>query len=102
MLLFADDTKIFNHIATRVDALTLQFDIDSIESWSRKWLLIFHPDKCHVLTTGKFENIRHTHRYSVYDKELEQINEKLNEVLEQNKTFTDAVKTVHTGNSAHW
>ena len=31
-----------------------------------------------------------------------QINEKLNEVLEQNKTFADAVKTVHTGNSAHW
>ena len=29
-----------------------------------------------------------------------QINEKLNEVLEQNKTFADAVKTVHTGNSA--
>ena len=28
------------------------------------------------------------------------INEKLNEVLEQNKTFADAVKTVHTGNSA--
>ena len=37
------------------------------------------------------------------DKENnKQINEKLNEVFEQNKTFADAVKTVHTGNSAHW
>ena len=69
-LLFADDTKIFNHITSRKDALILQSDI---VSWSQKWLLTFHPDKCHVLTTGKFENIRHTCRYSVYDKELEHV-----------------------------
>ena len=44
-----------------------------MENWSQKWLLTFHPDKYHVLTTGKFENIRHTCRYSVYDKELEHV-----------------------------
>ena len=72
-LLYADDTKIFHHIATRKDALNLQADIDSLENWSRLWLLTFHPDKCHVLTTGKFEKIMHTHRYSVYGKELEHV-----------------------------
>ena len=37
------------------------------------WLLKFHPDKCHVLTVGKFENIRHTHRYGIYGKELDHV-----------------------------
>ena len=54
-LLFADGTKIFNQIKTVDDALTLQADIDLLERWSKMWLLKFHPDKCHVLTVGKFE-----------------------------------------------
>ena len=36
-------------------------------------MLTFHPDKCHVLTIGKFTNIRYTHRYKVYGKELEHV-----------------------------
>ena len=54
-------------------ALTLQADIDLLERWSKMWLLKFHPDKCHVLTVGKFENIRHTHRYGIYGNELDQV-----------------------------
>ena len=61
ILLFADATKIIRTITTRVDVCTLQNDEDSLEQWSHKWLLNFHVDKCHVLTTGKFENITHTH-----------------------------------------
>ena len=72
-LLFADDTKIFNQIKSREDALNLQNDINLLERWSRTWLLKFHPQKCHVLTLGKFENIRHTQRYQIYDKELEHV-----------------------------
>ena len=60
ILLFADDTKIMRTITTREDACTLQNDIDSLQHWSHKWLLNFNADKCHVLTIGKFENIRHT------------------------------------------
>ena len=54
------NTKIFNRIKCRDDTFNLQADIDLLESWSRMWLLIFHPDKCQVLTAGKFENIRHS------------------------------------------
>ena len=73
VLLFADDVKIFKHISSREDSVALQADINSVESWSKTWLLTFHPDKCHVLTIGKFTNVRHTHRYKVYDKELEHV-----------------------------
>lgn len=72
-LLFADDTKIFKCILSREDALSLQTDINLLEQWSDTWLLKFNPDKCHVLTLGKFENIRYTHRYSIYGNELEHV-----------------------------
>jgi ribonuclease P/MRP protein subunit RPP40 len=90
-LLFADDTKIFNYIASRKDALTLQSDIYSLENWSQKWLLSFHPDKCHVLTTGKFENIRHTHRYTVNNRELEHVFEEkdLGVVMDSDLNFEE-------------
>ena len=36
-------------------------------------LLAFNIDKCHVLTLGKFENIQHTHRYTICHNELEHV-----------------------------
>ena len=72
-LLFADDTKIYRHISSREDAVELQADIDRLEEWANKWQLHFHPDKCHVLTMGKFENIRHAHRYMILNNEIEHV-----------------------------
>jgi len=57
--LFADDTKIFRKITSPDDLIRLQSDIDRLEQWSNKWLLRFHPDKCHVLSLGKFDNLIH-------------------------------------------
>ena len=37
------------------------------------WLQKFHPDKCHLLTVGKFENIKYCHRYKVGGKEIEHV-----------------------------
>ena len=72
-LLFADDTKIFQLITSREDALSLQSDINLLENWSNTWFLKFNPDKCHVLSIGKFKNIRHTQRYSIYGSEMEHV-----------------------------
>ena len=72
-LLFADDTKIFAGIKSREDAETLQADINNLEKWSQTWLLSFNPKKCHVLTLGKFDNIRHTKRYTMYASEIEHV-----------------------------
>ena len=41
--LFADDTKVFRQITTKEDSLQPQSDINSLEQWSQKWLLTFHP-----------------------------------------------------------
>ena len=71
-------------------------------SWSRKWLLTIHPDKCYVLTTGKVENIRHTYRYSVYDKELEHVFEEkdLGVIMDSDLNFEQHITTkVNKANS---
>ena len=36
-------------------------------------MLAFNIDKCHVLTLGKFENIQHTHRYTICHNKLEHV-----------------------------
>ena len=50
--LFADDTKIF--VRSEVEGATdsLQDDLTSLQDWSKKWCLGFHPDKCHVVKLG--------------------------------------------------
>ena len=35
------------------DQHTLQNDLDYLTSWSSKWLLKFHPDKCNLMHVGK-------------------------------------------------
>ena len=72
-LLFADDMKIFQQISSKPDALVLQEDIQKLETWTKHWLLRFNINKCHVLTLGKFEHIRYTHRYRISDTELEHV-----------------------------
>ena len=39
----------------------LQNNINALEEWSKIWLLWFHRKKSHVLTLGKFENIKRSH-----------------------------------------
>ena len=55
-LLYADDTKVLNKISCVEDVSCLQEDLTSLQSWSAKWLLSFHPEKCKVLTIGTKSN----------------------------------------------
>ena len=73
MFLFADDTKVARSIRNLDDSLQLQEDIKSLENWSNVWLLKFHPNKCHVLTLEKLNNIRHAHRDLLNGIELEHV-----------------------------
>ena len=72
-LMFADDTKIFRLITSRNDSLVLQSDIKKLEEWSLNWQLRFNPDKCHILSLGKFDNIKYAHSYNVYGNEIDHV-----------------------------
>ena len=101
-LLFADDTKVFRRITSKEDAQALQDDLDALQQWSDKWLLRFHPDKCHVLTLGRLENIRHTFRYTISNQELEHVFEEkdLGIVIDSNLRFEEHISSkVHKANA---
>ena len=50
IFLFTDDTKVFRQIRNDLDWDQLQKDINNLLSWSEKWLLKFHWDKCVSMT----------------------------------------------------
>ena len=53
LLLYADDSKVYKEITCENDIELLQTDLDSMDSWSDKWLLRFAPDKLKRLTISK-------------------------------------------------
>ena len=95
LLLFADDTKVFNKVSSVEEATELQNDILALNCWSDRWLLKFNTDKCHVLTLGKFENIMHTHRYTLYGDELDHVFEEkdLGVIFDMELTFEEHIST---------
>ena len=53
MLKFADDTKIFRRITSRVDNTILQDDLDKLVAWSQEWKMLFNSQKCKVMHFGR-------------------------------------------------
>ena len=72
--LFADDTKIYREIKDEGDYLWLQEDLNSMNYWSEKWLLKFHPGKCHVLDIGNKDETNR-YEYKIEGKILEYVNQ---------------------------
>lgn len=100
--LFADDTKIYKIITSKEDALALQQDINSLHKWSEIWGMRFNKDKCHVLTLGRVENIKHTYHYRVGYEELEHVFEEkdLGVIIDSNLSFDEHIcKKVKIANS---
>ena len=53
LLMFADDTKLFQCIRFEMDVVQLQHDIDALFKWSKLWLLSFNISKCKHLRIGQ-------------------------------------------------
>ena len=102
LYLFADDTKLVKEINSHYDSLIVQSDIDAMSKWSRDWLLKFHPDKCHVLTIGKFDNIKHAHPYQLNGSQLEHVSTEkdLGILIDSDLSFEEHIsKQVNKANS---
>ena len=46
--MYADDTKLYCEIKSPDDHQILQNDLSKLCTWSKKWLLKFHPKNVHV------------------------------------------------------
>jgi hypothetical protein len=51
--LFADDTAVYLTVDSDKDERSLQTDLDSLQTWSKKWDMSFNPSKCQVLQITK-------------------------------------------------
>ena len=47
----------YREIKTNIDIEIFQKDLDALSSWSNKWLLKFHPDKCAIMKFGKQKDV---------------------------------------------
>ena len=47
--LFADDCLIYKEIHSQQDTEDVQTDLDALQTWERRWLISFHPQKCQLL-----------------------------------------------------
>ena len=69
VFLYADDTKLFREINSESDADTIQEDLDHLYTWSEKWLLKFHPDKCKALPIFNPRKDHNKRQYTVQSYE---------------------------------
>ena len=47
--LCADHCLIYKEIHSQHDTEYLQADLDALQTWERRWLMSFHPQKCQLL-----------------------------------------------------
>ena len=74
LFLFADDCKFFRQILTIEDTEIMQKDLDTLNKWSEKWLLKFHPGKCVTLRI-ELNNQSLKHTYHLGNNELSNVEE---------------------------
>ena len=63
--MYADDTKIYREIQSDDDHEVLQRDLETLKTWSDRWLLKFHPSKCYCINIGKKNDDVITFKYSM-------------------------------------
>ena len=54
--IFADDSKIYSAVGEDQQQQNLQYDLDKLCDWSRKWKLSFNATKCKVMHFGANNN----------------------------------------------
>ena len=70
--LFADDAIMYMTIQAPEDARLLQQDLDTLSSWSRKWMMELNPRKCHAITVTR-KKTRFIHQYSLNGEILDSV-----------------------------
>ena len=68
--LFADDCLIYKAIHSQQDTEYLQTDLDALQTWERRWLMSFHPQKCQLLRITRKPSLIIT-QYNIHGHVLE-------------------------------
>jgi len=60
------DSKIYSKASSSLDSDRLQADLDTIVTWTEKWLLKLNAKKCKILTLGRADK-RYPFTYRIQD-----------------------------------
>ena len=92
--LFANDTKVYGPVKGAADVNKLQYDIDALMEWSKRWQLPFNKSKCKVIHYG-YKNPRES--YSI-NKETNSMIKDVTEEKDLVVTFDPSLKfRLHVG-----
>ena len=47
--LYADEVLLYRSIDSVQDSIALQQDLNTLQDWANKWLMIFNPTKCELI-----------------------------------------------------
>ena len=95
--LFANDTKIYWEIISEHVVEIFRSGLKVLDEWSRKWLLLFHPDKCKVLNLGE-----HKVPAEYYMTDIGKNQEIKLHVCESEKDLGIWTHTSRSGNTTTW
>jgi len=71
LTVYADDAKLFRHISTSQNSLSLQDDINKLTHWTDEWLIKLNINNFKVVSFGR--NIDHNYPYHINGVQLEQL-----------------------------
>ena len=98
--MFADDTKVYRVIKDERDNIIFQNDINSLQAWSDKWLLKFHPEKCKIMHIKSRPDGQANYEYSMKSDNQEEIKltittkeKDIGVIFDQELTFREDMNT---------
>ena len=66
--LFADDSKLYNHVTDEDDHVSLQTGLDVLQEWSDRMLLKLNISKCKTVFYGR--NINYDYNYYLHSNKF--------------------------------
>ena len=93
--LYADDVLLYRSINSIQDSIALQQDLNTLQDWTNKWLMVFNPTKCELIRITNKRNRQLSDYYiqNTLIKANSQV-KYLGVTIDEHLTFNDHIKNI--------
>ena len=93
--LYADDVLLYRSIDSIQDSIALQQDLNTLQDWANKWLMVFNPTKCELIRITNKRNRQLSDYYiqNTLIKANSQV-KYLGVTIDEHLTFNDHIKNI--------
>ena len=97
--LYADNVLLYRSIDSVQDSIALQQDLNTLQDWVNKWLMVFNPTKCELIRTTNKRNQQLCNYYNQStlikaNLQVKYLGVTIDEHLTFNLTFNDHIKSI--------